>query len=910
MITLGGDARSLDDFSITPPSQTDPTTAIERITLEFAAGSSQAQTIGITPNDDRIDELDETLVLTIESVAGGTNAAAATPSTFTLTLVDPDTTPGRSPITIAEARALADGERAIVRGVFSRIKGDFAYLQDGTAGLTLRQPAGTFQDQIANGDVVAGDSVEVVGTLSTFNGLKQFNEAGVESVRVVQKGVGVRAPLVRTLAELASDGETFESRLVRVEGVTITETADPKTGIFAARSNYTLGQNGATLTLRVANAADTDVDGLQIPTAATSVTGIFSQFNSTGVGGYQLLPIRSTDIGEASPQAPTVRFAMESATVSEDAGTYVFRVALDNPSPTAASMVDVSLTGGTATNGTDIATFSTQTLTFAAGSATAQEITVTLTDDGVEEGPETLIFSLASASATVGTPSTFTLTLTDPGSTGDQTIFVGQTGETLQASIRTTYTPNTLGYNTARDQMYGFVWNNSGTLSGIYTGIMINVRANTSTSRADAAAGDFNAEHLWPQSQGAGEEPARSNLFNLAPTKQRVNSDRGNLPFGTVSTSAATDWYLGTTQQSQTPTGDLGLWSRRSSSRFEPRDEFKGDIARSQFYFYTIYQDRSNSTYWNAVKDVLYQWHQDDPVSSDEMTRHDRIAQVQGKDNPYVLDATLVGRAFFGQSGGGGGGQMLKLSTIAEARALADGSRVRIRGVVSRARGTALYLQDGTAGLNARQFEGALPDLIEAGTVAVGDSVEVIGALSSFNGLKQIFGTGFESLTVIVEDAGVPSPRVIAPTDLAEALESRLVQVRGVTFVQTGTFAANTTYQVTSERRNDARRALRQQRGRLGPGRLAHPDGRSHPHGRRRPVRPQQRRSGLPDPAHRRERHRHVHQHAERSGKWSARRTPLPASRSWHTHDRPVAAGRRWHDRRDRRPHGPHRPAR
>ncbi len=798
VIALGGSARSLDDFEITPPGETDPIDSIERITLVFAAGSVEPKIIRIVPNDDRIDELDETLVLTIESVSGGSSAAAGSPSTFTLTLIDPNTTENPSPITIATARALPDGDRVLVRGVISRVKGDFGYIQDGTGGIALRQPLGSFKDQITSGAVVAGDSVEVTGKLASFRGLKQFNADSLESVTVIQKGAGVRAPLVRTLAQLAADSESFESQLVRVEGVTFSQT-----GPFAERTTYQITQGGATFDVRIGNANDTDIDGTTIPSGATSVTAILSQFESPAGsgGGYQLLPIRAGDVGDAAPLAPTVRFAMESATVSEDAGAYTFRVTLDNPSATAATTVDVSLAGGTATNGTDIATFSTQTLTFAANTTTAQEVTVTPVDDGVEEAPETLIFTLSNASATLGTPSTFTLTISDPGANGDQTIFVGQTGETLQASIRATYTPSTLGYDRARDQMYGFVWNQNGSLSGIYTGRTISVRANPSTARSDASAGNFNAEHLWPQSQGAGDEPARSNLFNLAPTDNPTNSDRGNLPFGLVTSSTATNWYRGTTKQSQTPSGDLGLWSRRSSSRFEPRDEFKGDIARSQFYFYTIYQDRSNTTYWNAVKDVLFQWHQSDPVSSDELTRHDRIVQVQGKDNPYVLDPTLVGRAFFGQSGGGGGA-MLALSTIADARALDDGSRVRFRGVVTRARGTALYLEDGTAGLNVRQFTGTIPGRIEDGSVAVGDSVEVIGSVSSFRGLKQIFGNGFESLEVVVADAGVRSPLVVTAAELtgarAESLESRLIQVSDVTFTQTGTFAANMTYAATS----------------------------------------------------------------------------------------------------------------
>jgi hypothetical protein len=617
-----------------------------------------------------------------------------------------------------------------------------------------------------------------------------------------------------------------------------------------------------------------------------------------------------------SDPAPSVQFASASATAYEDGGAFTVTVELTNP-PATASTVDVALTGGTATDGTDFASFSTQTLTFAAG-ATSQTFTVTPTDDGVAEQVETAIFTLSNPGGTtapaIGSPSTFTLAISDPVS-APGTIFSGQSGTQLQNSIQGAYTPTTLGYTPARDQMYGFVWNTSGTIEGLYTGRTISVRPNPSTGRADAAAGGFNAEHIWPQSQGAGDEPARSNLYNLAPTDIDVNSDRASLPFGEVSASDAIEWYRGTTEQRQTPTGDLGLWSRRSSSRFEPRDEVKGDIARSQFYFYTIYQDRANSSYWNTVKDVLYQWHQNDPVSAVERERHDRIAQVQGLSNPFVLDPTLAGRAFFGQTPPPSGDTRVSfarsleaspenggvievpvqitnpsatLSTtvtisvagsatqgsdytvsptsltfaagsvdtqfvritpseddeneptetveltisqvsggtnaaaeapstytlsllnsnpagqspvvaIADARAQGDGARVQVRGVVSRVLGAFAYFQDGTAGLALRQTSGRLQDLIASGQIAAGDSIEVIGTLSSFNGLQQLNGNDVESITVIERGVGTPAAQLATLSELTssgESFEAELVRVEGVTFDESGTFDERTSYTV------------------------------------------------------------------------------------------------------------------
>lgn len=64
------------------------------------------------------------------------------------------------------------------------------------------------------------------------------------------------------------------------------------------------------------------------------------------------------------------------------------------------------------------------------------------------------------------------------------------------------------------------------------------------------------------------------------------------------------------------------------------------------------------------MKDQLLQWHDADPPSDAELARSEAIAQRQGNENPFVLDATLAERAF---SGDGGGEEPPADSTSAEA---------------------------------------------------------------------------------------------------------------------------------------------------------------------------------------------------------------------------------------------------
>lgn len=127
-------------------------------------------------------------------------------------------------------------------------------------------------------------------------------------------------------------------------------------------------------------------------------------------------------------------------------------------------------------------------------------------------------------------------------------------------------------------------------------------------------------------------------------------------------------------------------------------------------------------------------------------------------------------------------------SNIADARTFALGQTVTITGVAMNGSelGSIRYIQDATAGLAA--FSGL-------SGISRGDSLTVTGPLIEFSGLLEI------SPTSSVTDHGAavytfPALQIPIPS-AGEALESQLVEIQNVTFVQTGNFAANTTYQIT-----------------------------------------------------------------------------------------------------------------
>lgn len=127
---------------------------------------------------------------------------------------------------------------------------------------------------------------------------------------------------------------------------------------------------------------------------------------------------------------------------------------------------------------------------------------------------------------------------------------------------------------------------------------------------------------------------------------------------------------------------------------------------------------------------------------------------------------------------------------IANARTFGIGQTVTVTGIATNGSelGPIRYMQDATAGIAA--YGSSLSG------VSRGDSITVTGPLIEFSGLLEISPAG----TVVNHGPAVNPPAAlqIPITAAVEALESQLMQVDNVTFVQTGSFAGtSSTYQVT-----------------------------------------------------------------------------------------------------------------
>jgi endonuclease I len=155
----------------------------------------------------------------------------------------------------------------------------------------------------------------------------------------------------------------------------------------------------------------------------------------------------------------------------------------------------------------------------------------------------------------------------------------------------------------------------------------------------------YNREHSFPKSWFNDGYPMYSDLNHLFPTDGYVNNRRGNQPYGTVSAPTWTS-LNGSKLGPNTYPGFTGV-------TFEPRNEYKGDLARGQLYMATRYQhlvagwqgngnanDVLNGSSYQAFDNwylkMLFDWHNADPVSTKEINRNNVVYTFQGNRNPYI----------------------------------------------------------------------------------------------------------------------------------------------------------------------------------------------------------------------------------------------------------------------------------
>lgn len=231
-------------------------------------------------------------------------------------------------------------------------------------------------------------------------------------------------------------------------------------------------------------------------------------------------------------------------------------------------------------------------------------------------------------------------------------IFPDMSGNELLTQLKIDYKPSfVLSYDQARDTLFGVVDRVGDSLECIYSGHRIYLPYNqdpTSSAYLNGSNDGINTEHTYPQSLWSGGNSPKSDMHHLYPTRAQVNNSRASDPFNDINDNFVDTWFYRNMALSSTPTSNIDQYSEDVNGFFEPRESVKGDIARSMFYFYTMYNNEANAvntTFFQNQLPVLCEWNNNDPVDQKEYDRTWKIAEYQqGKPNPYVLDCTLISR--------------------------------------------------------------------------------------------------------------------------------------------------------------------------------------------------------------------------------------------------------------------------
>ena len=190
---------------------------------------------------------------------------------------------------------------------------------------------------------------------------------------------------------------------------------------------------------------------------------------------------------------------------------------------------------------------------------------------------------------------------------------------------------------------YAWTWSAVGEVAGVrpggdlrlfYTGRIVPAE-NRAVGDGAGEPGFWTREHVWPESWGAAG--VRADLHNLVAADADVAAARAGrfLDEGGVAPAACTG-------------------CRIASATFEPPDEVKGDAARIAFYMDVRYEGGGTAPDLSLGDDpdagamrfgrlsTLLRWHCADPVSAEEVRRHEAIAGIQGNRNAFVDSPELV----------------------------------------------------------------------------------------------------------------------------------------------------------------------------------------------------------------------------------------------------------------------------
>ena len=416
--TVGDDFAVVNSFRVTIPA-------------EMTSGTG---TFTLRPQNDSIAEDTEaiavsgtagTLVVTPASVTLIDNDVASTAVTLSVEPESVDEDAGPTTVTVtatldASAGTSATSVDVTVTGETATAVDDFASVNGFTVTIEAGSTSGSGTFTLAPVDDTVAEGDETISVNGSATGLS-----------------------VTPTAVRLTDNDTRSTAVtLSVSPDSVGEGAGPTTVTVTATLNASPGTAPIQVTVAVAGGTATAGDDftsvspfvVTIPAEMTSGTGTFTlapindlvaedtetlTISGTEVGG---LTVNSTSLELTDNDAASTGVTLSVSPESVDEGAALTQVTvtatLNASAGTSATQVNVTVSGGTATAGTDFSLVNPFTVTIEAGSPSGTgTFTLTPLDDLVAEGAESLSVNGTAGSLTV-TPTTLELTDNDTASTG------------------------------------------------------------------------------------------------------------------------------------------------------------------------------------------------------------------------------------------------------------------------------------------------------------------------------------------------------------------------------------------------------------------------------------------------------------------------------------------------------------
>lgn len=208
-------------------------------------------------------------------------------------------------------------------------------------------------------------------------------------------------------------------------------------------------------------------------------------------------------------------------------------------------------------------------------------------------------------------------------------------GEALYNALNGLISTNVYSnYAGAKTFLFQTLDNEDGTVTCVYTGLTWDIDGNYNGST------DPNTEHTYCQSWFSAPEISikKADVHHLFVCSMPVNSSRGNLPLGNVASIAASDVYY-----SHSPLQSYRGYNNWRRRVWQVNEEYRGDVARAILYFNTRYGDSLVQAGEDMLQ-TLIAWHYEDPPTSAEVVRNDKVQAFQSNRNPFVDHPEYVNR--------------------------------------------------------------------------------------------------------------------------------------------------------------------------------------------------------------------------------------------------------------------------